>query len=333
MDARIVPGEWEPHEATLVAWPTRETVWSPWMARAVEEYTELLYAIAEDEPVVVICQLRDEQLVRQRLPPNSRLLLHDIDDGWIRDNGPILARGASGGVAVDFAFNSWGSRFLPYEGDASVGGAVAEYFHLGLERLPFVLEGGAISMNGAGTAVVVEECVLHPNRNGRVSRQEFEAMVHRGLGIRHVIWVPYGLLEDLPNTDGHVDNVAVFIGPDKLLVQSAAADNPNRARLAANLEVLSASRLADGEPLEVDFVDHLPYTVMPDGNRQPAPYINFMLTNRSVILPTVGAETDTLVERQFSQLFPGRAVKFTPAVALTHGGGGPHCVTMQWPRL
>lgn len=333
MDTRTVPGEWESHTATLVAWPTRESVWSPWKDRAVEEYTALLNTIAVDEPVVVICHPRDEEPVRGLLPRNSHLLLHPIDDGWIRDNGPILVRGEDSAEVVDFDFNSWGSRFVPYAGDASVGGAVAEYFDLPIKRLPFVLEGGAISTNGAGTAVVVEECVLNPNRNGPVTRQEFEAVVSRGLGIQHVIWVPYGLLEDLTNTDGHVDNVAVFTGPDRLLAQTAAADNPNRARLAVNLEILSNSRLAGGGSLEVQTIEHLPYAIMPDGSAQPAPYINFMLTNGSVILPTVGADTDMAVARQFKQVFSGRAIKFTPAVALTYGGGGPHCVTMQWPRL
>ncbi|MEU2540303.1 agmatine deiminase family protein [Streptomyces iakyrus] len=333
MGSRTVPGEWESHTATLVAWPTRESVWSPWMARAVEEYTALVNAIAVDESVVVICHPRDARQVRDLLPRNGHMLPHPIDDGWIRDNGPILVRGEDGAMVVDFDFNSWGSRFVPYAGDASVGGEVAEYFDLPIERVPFVLEGGAISTNGAGTAVVVEECVLNPNRNGPVTRQEFEAVVRRSLGIRHVIWVPYGLLEDLANTDGHVDNVAVFIGPGKLLAQTAPADNANHTRLAANLEVLANSRLAGGEAVEVQVVEHLPYAIMPDGSAQPAPYINFTLTNYSVILPTVGVDTDNAVARQFERIFAGRAVKFTPAVALTHGGGGPHCVTMQWPRL
>ncbi|MFG3319608.1 agmatine/peptidylarginine deiminase [Streptomyces sp. NPDC048171] len=333
MSSRTVPGEWEDHEATLVAWPTRESVWSPWMGRAVEEYTALLNAVAEDESIVVICHPRDEHLVGRILPQNSHLLVHPIDDGWIRDNGPILARGEAGAEVVDFSFNSWGRRFVPYTGDASVGHAVARHFDLPIESLPFVLEGGAISMNGAGTAVVVEECVLNLNRNGPVTRQDFEAVVRRSLGVRHVIWLPYGLVEDLANTDGHVDNVAVFTGPDTLLVQVAAVDNPNHTRLAANLDVLAHSRLAGGEPLHVHVVEHLPYAVMPDGRAQPASYINFLLTNRSVIVPTVGAGTDIAIARQFKQVFSGRKVRFTPAVALTHGGGGPHCVTMQWPRL
>ncbi|MFI6345671.1 agmatine/peptidylarginine deiminase [Streptomyces sp. NPDC050560] len=331
MDARRVPGEWEEHAATLVAWPTREAVWSPWQERAVAEYTALVHTLARDEPVVVVCHPRDEPRVRGLLPEGGRLLVHPIDDGWVRDNGPFLVTGAGGARVVDFRFNSWGGRFLPYTGDDSLGAAIAAHFELPLHREPFVLEGGAISVNGAGSAVVVEECVLHPSRNGPVTRGRFEDAVLRGLGVRHVIWLPYGLVEDLANTDGHVDNVAVFTGTRELLVQTAPGGNPNHARLAANLEVLARSRLADGEPLTVRRMEHLPYAVMPDGSAQPAPYVNFALTNRGVILPSVGAPTDGEAARQLGRVFPGRKVRFTPAVALTHGGGGPHCVTLQWP--
>ena len=258
----------------------------------MREYVTLVREI-ESEPVLVICKPSDTATVTRELSDilDVRYLQHPIDDGWIRDNGPIGALEGDKLVAVDFRFNSWGGRFAPWDGDESVGAAVASSLLCEHRVVDFVLEGGAISFNGRGVATVVEECVLNPSRNGVVSRADFESIVFRALGVHHVIWLPYGILEDLDNTDGHVDNVAVWIGEDHVLVQLSSPDNVNFPRLSANLETLAGVVLGDGRQLRT-VVPHLPYAEIPNGRRQPAPYINFVFTNHKVLVPSVGDVAD-----------------------------------------
>jgi agmatine deiminase len=335
MTVRSLPGEWEQHELTLMALPRRDTVWKDWHEKAWDEYMALGRIIAEYEAVLLIGT--ESQLARARgelSNPRFEFLEYAIDDGWIRDSGPIVVKHGTSRLAVSFDFNSWGRRFSPDAGDRAVARAVSERLGIRLEEVPFVLEGGAISWNGAGTAVVVEECVLHTNRNGPgVSRERVEKLLFEHCGIDKVIWLPYGLQEDANITDGHVDNVAVFVQEDLLLVQmSRQYNNSNRDRLRENEKVLKNSTLAGGKAITIVVFDALPYATMPDGSKRPAPYVNFCLTNGAVILPTVGeVKLDLKAEQLFHVLFPSRAVHFCQATALTFGGGGPHCVTMQWP--
>jgi agmatine deiminase len=133
------------------------------------------------------------------------------------------------------------------------------------------------------------------------------------------------------NTDGHVDNVAVF-GPDhQIIVQMSEQENPNYSRLAENLDVIRSSRCADGKEMTVETIDSLPYATMPNGKLQPAPYVNFALTGKTIVIPSVGASSDGQVGQLMMDIFPGRVARFVPSYALTYGGGGPHCITMQWP--
>jgi agmatine deiminase len=328
-----VPAEWEPHDCTIVSWPTREVVWSPLTGEAYEEYAQVIQAILPYEPVLVVCGEQDQDRVRDLVPSGVQLVVHPIDDGWIRDNGPLVVRTGDSLLAVDFEFNSWGGRFAPWEGDSTVGMTLAQQLGVAREHVPFVLEGGAISFNGDGTALVVEECVLKENRNGKVSRERFEQVVGEHLGVQKVIWLPFGLLEDLPNTDGHVDNVAVFVDVGRVLVQIVDRGNPNFERLRRNVDVLRSSRDARGYLLDVEVVSFLPYAEMPGGGEQPVPYLNFAITNGSVLVPSVGGGSDAAVCRLLGELFPGREPIPVPSRALAHGGGGPHCITMQWPRL
>jgi agmatine deiminase len=230
--SRVVPAEWERHSRTIVSWPTREAIWNPIAPQACEEYVQIIEAILPYEPVVVVCRQQDEDRVASLIPKEAVLVAHPIDDGWIRDSGPLAIRVGESLVAVDFAFNSWGGRFAPWTGDATVGEMLARYCDVPREYVPFVLEGGAISFNGDGTALVIEECVLNKNRNGAVSRKRFESLIGAHLGVDKVIWLPFGLLEDLAGTDGHVDNVAIFVDVDRVLVQMVDQMNPNFGRLS-----------------------------------------------------------------------------------------------------
>lgn len=336
--SRVLPAEWEEHAATIVAWPTREAVWGTQLKAAEAEYAALVNAIAEDERVLLVCRSDDQKRVKQQCSTeNVEILAHEIDDGWIRDNGPLFVKTQSRSPsthAVVFGFNSWGERFAPTVGDLTVRCAIAEALGIPVENAASaaVLEGGALSSNGAGTILLAAECALTTSRNPDMTREAFEAVLRQRLGANEVLWIPHGLLEDLPNTDGHVDNVAVFVAPGDVLVQGVDAQNPNYARLARNTEVLRGAHTM-ARPLRVTECEVLPYAELANGERQPVSYINFALTNASVLLPTAGdTQADDYASELFAGIFPSRRIRFVPAVAMAFGGGGPHCVTMQVPK-
>lgn len=287
VNVRTVPGEWEPHVGTLVTWPGRSVVWAGYEKAAAKEYASLVRLIAEDEPVFVLQAGDSEQFGSPPDAENIHILEFPTDDAWIRDNGPIFALENGAPIAVDFEFNSWGGRFTPYSRDNAVGRLIACRFRVARDRVPFVLEGGAISVNGQGIAMVVEECVLHRSRNGLQTRGAVERILAESLGVASVIWLPYGLLEDLENTDGHVDNVAVFTGPEEVLVQRVPADNPNWERLEANAQTLLDWQLQSGRELTVRSIRELPYVRLANGSHKPSSFINFALTNNGLILPHV----------------------------------------------
>jgi agmatine deiminase len=337
---RRLPGEWEPHDCTVVAWPTRNTVWGEYQSLAEKEYAGLVRALAEDEPVVLICREADRSRVARFVGNGVRFVVHPIDDGWIRDNGPLVVRdqdanGQDRLVAVTFGFNSWGNRFNPTIGDLSVRSALADALSIPVEdaSAEAVIEGGAISSNGSGAFLVGSECALTKTRNPNLDRRDFESILQNHLGARDVIWVPYGLLEDRAHTDGHVDNVAVFVNQQTVLVQTCDPENANYPRLELNARFLRSVAIDDGTPLEVIECPLLPYGTQPDGQQQAMPYINFVLTNESAILPSAGDHRlDEEAALLFQTIFPTRQIKFVRAVCMAYGGGGPHCVTMQIPR-
>ena len=328
--ARRFPGEWERHRATIVAWPRRREVWGSLLSNAYDEYAALVRLLSEDEDVLVVAHPDDVSTVASLVKSQSvSMFPFGIDDGWIRDNGPIFCWDGDVFVGVNFDFNSWGERFSPSDGDRAVVKELCQFYGAVWDQVPWVLEGGAISSNGAGALLIAEACVLSANRNPGASRPAAESLFERHLGTNKPTWVEFGLVEDLKNTDGHIDNVSIFVEESSILVQTAPPESPNHARLRANLSLLRESYPS------ATFVecDRLPYARMPDGSLQPSPYVNLVLTNGSVVLPTVGADTDSWAAGFFADVFPGRKVRFCRAPTMTFGGGGPHCVTMQVPAV
>jgi agmatine deiminase len=256
-----------------------------------------------------------------------------IDDSWIRDSGPIFVTGSGGRRAgVDFRFNGWGGKFVPCDRDDALPSALLA--HLAIERFeaPFVLEGGSICVDGEGTLITTEQCLLNPNRNPHLDRDEISALLREYLGVEKVIWLPHGLLEDR-DTDGHVDNVAAFIGPARVLLQTVAeATNPNYERLQENLELLRAATDARGRPIEVVELDVLPYAEV-RGEPGCVPYTNMYLANGALIVPVVGddPDRDEHVLAMLSRLLAPREVVPVPGRTLAEGGGGVHCITQQVP--
>ena len=227
-----MPAEWAPHELTLVAWPQREDAWRGTTIEAARDtHAEVVAAISEFEPVLLVADPSQAADARSRVPSNNVEVLElPIDDSWLRDSGPIvLSDGLGNRAGVDFRFNAWGEAFTPYENDAAVAGRILD--HLGIERIesPMVLEGGSIAVDGDGLLVTTEQCLLDPTRNPDLGYREIAAELRGRLGVEKVIWLGDGLLEDV-DTDGHVDNICAFFEPGKALLQTVAEESdPNWA--------------------------------------------------------------------------------------------------------
>ena len=320
-----MPAEWAPHERTLMGWPARADMWEAHFAQAKADYARIADAIAAFEPVLMAASPAQVQEARSACGAGVEVVAIPLDDSWVRDSGPIfVVDGAGRRVGVDFGFNAWGEKFHPFADDAAYAERVLA--HLGEERTaaPLVLEGGSIAVDGAGTLLTTEQCLLHPSRNPGLSREEIETALVEWLGVERVVWLGQGLVEDL-DTDGHVDNCAAFLGPGRVLVQTVADEaNPNWPACRQNVARARAAGLEVVELPLLPYVEHAgPATVVP--------YTNFYVCNGAVIVPVGGAETDAEALAWLGELWPGREVVPVPGTSLAHGGGGVHCITQQVP--
>jgi agmatine deiminase len=325
MSARM-PAEWAPHERTIMCWPARESMWEERFAQAEADHAEVANAIAAFEPVLMAADPRHADTARRLCGDGVEVVEIPLDDSWARDSGPIFLTGANGERAgVQFGFNGWGEKFTPYDDDARFATRVLEL--LGEERRDashFVLEGGSIAVDGEGTLITTEQCLLEEHRNPALAREEIEAELRAQLGAEQVVWLGSGLAEDY-DTDGHVDNICAFVTPGRVVLQMVADEaNPNFAASQDNLR-----RLRDAG-LEVVELPWLPYV---DGEQPPTvvPYTNFYICNGGLIVPTRGQETDAQALALLAALYPGREAVAVPGETLALGGGGVHCITQQVP--
>ena len=254
-----MPAEWSPHAATLMAWPLLADYWEGRADDARREWAGVARAVASSEPVIMVCNPGDEASVRDHCGDTVEVLPIPIDDSWMRDSGPIFVRDDAGEVAaVSFRFNAWGERFPSWVNDDAMPAAVAAHLGVRLFEAPFVLEGGSILVDGEGTLLTTEMCLLNPNRNPDLTKDEIERGLRDYLGVDTVVWLPYGMAGDVGPvaTDGHVDGVAAYVAPGRvaLLVPDDARD-ADHAFGRANLERLEASTDARGRSFEVESPD------------------------------------------------------------------------------
>ena len=330
-DGFIMPAEWHPHDRCWMAWPCREAHWGERLDAAREASAEVARAIAAFEPVTMIANPENLAEVSLRCGAGVACLPMAHDDSWMRDTGPTFVVDAKGGVAgVDWRFNAWGELFHSYDRDAAVARAVLE--HLGLPRYapPLVLEGGAIHVDGEGTLLTTEQCLLNPNRNPDLSKAEIEALLGAHLGVRQVIWLGQGLEDD--KTDGHVDNLACFVRPGVVLALSTEdPEDGNYAALADNLARLRAAKDAKGRALEVIEMPQPERGEGGDGLRLGKSYVNFYIANGGVVLPSFEDAKDGTAHEILAKCFSERKLRQVPALDIVHGGGGIHCITQQQP--
>ena len=331
-----MPGEFEPHERTVMCWPSRHDMYGPVFADAEDAHAEVARSIARFEPVSVIVNAEAAGRAREMLSGGTshpiEVVEIPIDDSWFRDSGPTyVVDGAGGRVALDWVFNAWGEKFVPYADDAQAARRWAEHAGHEVRPVPIVFEGGSITVDGAGTVVTTEQCLMHPNRNPTMTRTEIEAVMRDALGVSTVIWLPHGLALD-DDTDGHVDNLAAFARPGTLVVQGC--DDPAEEdwlRCNVNVRCARGSLDARGQPLEVVEIPVLPFAEV-NGQRVVVPYLNYLVGNGYVLVPTCGHPADDDMLAIIADQHPGReVVPLQVGATLAYGGGGIHCITQQVP--
>lgn len=331
------PAEWEPHEATWLAWPHKEDSWPGKLDRIPPVFVEMVRALVGGELVRILVRSGAEaDAVGARLADagldRGRIDLVEIptDDAWIRDHGPVFLTGAEGALgAVDWEYNAWGGKYPPWERDARVGRAVAAW--VGAERFSpgMVLEGGSVDGDGEGTILTTESCLLHPNRNPTRGRGDIEEQLSAFLGAEKVLWLGDGIVGD--DTDGHVDDLTRFVAPG--VVVTVVEEDPvdaNFEPLAENRRRLEAMTDARGRRLEVRVLP-MPRPVFEGENRLPASYANFYIGNAAVLVPTFDDPADEVALGVLSACFPERRVVGIDARDLVWGLGAFHCLTQQQP--
>ncbi|MFJ4315423.1 agmatine/peptidylarginine deiminase [Streptomyces lavendulae] len=333
MSGHRMPAEWSEHEGCLMAWPVREDLWGSVLHDVKEEYANVARAIAAFEPVTMVAPPGHGDDARAHCGDDADVTVIElpVDDSWFRDSAPLFVLDDDGNRAgVDFRFNAWGRKHHPFEADDRISALLLE--HLGADRhaSDMILEGGAITVDGEGTLITTEQCLLHPNRNPGMTRDGIEAELKARLGVTKVIWLPYGGLLDT-ETDGHVDGVCAFAAPGTVVV-SLPSDptHPDYARMRANRAVLEASTDARGRRLEIVDVPQTAFADLADGEIEVS-YLNYYVANGGVVVPVAGLQQDEDALAVIASAHPGRKVVGVRALAIAFGGGGVHCITQQIP--
>jgi agmatine deiminase len=320
------PPEWAEHEWVWIGFPSHAELWEDDLEPARAEviaFARAVHANGAGEKVRLVAA-DDEAAASARVlaGPGIEVVKEAFGDIWLRDTGPIILKGGGRRIASSFGFNGWGGKY-ELEGDDTVGLGLATAAGFATDRHDWILEGGAIDVDGTGLAVTTEQCLLNPNRNPGLGRDEIEARLRSDLGIERLLWLGEGLLND--HTDGHVDNLARLVGEGRIAIPVAAGpDDPNSAVYA------DARARAEAFGLEVVPLSS-PGLVLRDGEIIPASYMNFYIGNKAVVVPLYGAANDDAAVEAVAALFPGRRVVGFRADHVLTGGGSFHCISQQVP--
>lgn len=351
-DGYRMPGEFEPHSGCWMAWPERPDNWRENARPAQEAFAAVAEAIHVSDPVTIAVSNAERDRARALLSPGIRLVRLPSNDAWMRDIGPTFVTGANGGLrAVDWRFNAWGGDhdglYDPWDLDDEVAAQIARIEGVERYRAPFVLEGGAIHVDGEGTVYTTEECLLSPGRNPKLSRASIEAGLKRYLGARKVLWIPRGV--HLDETTGHVDNLIHVCAPGVVaLTWTDDRTDPQHERSREAFECLSAARDARGRAIRIvrlPMPGPLTMTraeaqgietadngmVREGGERLAGSYANFYIANTRVVFPLLDERNDATAAAILAGLFPDRQIVGVPGREILLGGGNIHCITQQVP--
>ncbi|MFU7526962.1 agmatine deiminase family protein [Qipengyuania sp. ASV99] len=325
--AALMPPEWAPQDWLWIGFPHLADEWPGFLEQAQEQIAAFANAVADSGQEVRLLVRDDANEARARalVSEGVKLDRRIYGDIWLRDTGPLIVMDHAGQVgARRFGFNGWGGKYL-MPGDETIGVDLAQDAGFPIETSTMILEGGAIDGDGTGLVAITEQCLLNPNRNPSLSRSQIEAELRQMLGFTRVLWLGDGLVND--HTDGHVDNLARFIGPNRLVVPKATgADDPNAAIYS------DAARRAEDFGVEVVSIPS-PGLIMRREIVEPASYVNFAITSHLVVVPTFGSEHDEAGVAAIAEQFPDRATIGLSGTAVLAGGGGFHCASQQMPAL
>ncbi|QNN66075.1 agmatine deiminase family protein [Sphingomonas rhizophila] len=319
------PAEWAPHDAVWIGFPSDASLWEDDLAPAQAEvaaFAEAIHADGAGEEVRLVAADETAAAAARRLAPFATVVVEPFGDIWLRDTGAIIVGTSADRRAQGFRFNGWGDKYdLP--GDDTIGERLATGAGLAYSKADWVLEGGAIDGDGTGTFLTTEQCLLNPNRNPGFDQEEVETRLRRDLGATMVVWLGDGLEND--HTDGHVDNLARFVGVGRVVVPEATDDDPN-----ADAYAEAAVALLDAD-LEVVAIPS-PGRVERDGEIIPASYMNFYIGNAAVVVPQYGSPNDAVAVAALQDIFPDRRVIGLRADHVLTGGGSFHCISQQVPQ-
>jgi agmatine deiminase len=351
-DRYWMPAEYERHSSCWMLWPERCDNWRAGAKPAQLAYAAVAAAISTVEPVTVGVSAAQFQNARARLEPKVRVVEIASNDAWVRDTGPtVVVNSAGRRRGVDWMFNAWGGHhgglYSAWNEDDEVAHKITEIESMDRYRAPFVLEGGSIHVDGQGTCLTTEECLLNKNRNPHLSRSQIEALLRGYLGVSTVIWLGQGVYRD--ETDGHVDELACFTSPGTVaLTWTDDSTDPQylisrdalaRLRVArdARGRRLNVHKIHQPEPLFMTREEAAGIDIRNDawprraGDRLPASYINFYVANRAVIMPLYDKRWDKAAARTLARLFPARRIIGVQTREILLGGGNIHCITQQMP--
>ena len=326
-----VPAEWSPHRAMWLGFPSHAELWQDDLEPARAEVAALARALAEpggERVRLVVCGEAAAGAAKARLGDVEAIEITPVvfGDIWLRDTGPIFL---GPDEAASFAFNGWGGKYV-LAGDEAVAGQIAQAAGARLARHDFVLEGGAVDHDGEGTALTTRECLVNPNRNRAWTEARAEAALRQTLGVRKVIWLDRGLLND--HTDGHVDNLARFVAPGVVAVPLAfGEDDPHGRIYDEAAQALAGAKDAAGRTLRIARIPSPGRVPGENGRWAPASHMNFIIANRAVVFPIYNQRAGDFARQALETLFPDRRVIGLPSRALLTGGGSFHCISREEP--
>jgi agmatine deiminase len=332
-----MPAEWEPHAGTWLTWPRREGISFPDLYDRIPPIlAAMVRALAEDEGVFInVWDATMEAEVRSVLTQhdalNDRVEFHHHPayEPWCRDHGPVFVVNTSQRAVLNWGYNAWGEKYPPYDLDNAVPEHIASVRGLPCFTPDMILEGGSIEVNGQGTLITTESCLLNPNRNPALDRAAIEQRLSDYLGVRKVLWLGEGITGD--DTDGHVDDLTRFVDAQTVVTAvEPDSQHPNHPPLQVNLQRLQAMCTQDGDSLRVIELP-MPKPVLDQGERLPASYANFYIGNRTVLMPAFGQSRDADAQAILQQCFPSRRVLPLDSTDLIRGLGSFHCLTQQEP--
>ncbi len=334
LDHFYMPAEWHPHTCCWIGWPCRAESWPFDLSRVRARYVAVAQAIAQFEPVKMVALADQVEEALRLCGKGIEVIALPIDDTWLRDTGPTFIIDGQGGLAgIDWQFNAWGENLeslADYQQDAMLAKRLLAHLQIRRYAAPFILEGGAIHVDGQGTVLTSEECLLNPNRNPNLSRLDIEDLLCKYLGIHKVIWLGEGLQDD--ETAGHIDNLANFIRPGVVVALTCHdKTDSNYAVLQDNLHRLRCATDAQGSKLEIIEIEQPAHRDDHNGRRLAQSYINFYIANGGVIMPIFGDPADNAAIATLTKAFSDRQVVPVNTLDIIYGGGSIHCITQQQP--